>query len=140
MSLPHRQIHGSDGEQWEGVHFDHDNHKCHVQHNFHSTCRVKKRLFLHFLNRQVLIRNIKDKSQGDLYLCQLAKFPIFMNDSQHMYLILIIDGFILTQCSAKYLKPKAVSYLGKALYTTDTPPCSPTGSRSVGRWSGGCTS
>lgn len=61
-------------------------------------------------------------------------------ESQHMYLILIIGGFKLTQCSAKYLKPKAVSYLGKALYTTDTPPCSPTGSRSVGRWSGGCTS
>lgn len=79
---------------------------------------------------------------GWFILVSVSKFPIFMNDSQHMYLILIIDGFILTQCSASYLKPKAVlvSYLGKALYTTDTPPCSPTGSRSVGRWSGGCTS
>lgn len=31
---PHRQVHGADGEEREGVDFDHDGHEGHVEENF----------------------------------------------------------------------------------------------------------
>lgn len=43
ISLPHCKIHGSNSKQGEGVHFDHDGHKCHVQQHLNKACRFEMR-------------------------------------------------------------------------------------------------
>lgn len=35
--LPHSKIHGADGEQREGMHFDHDGHEGHIQQHLNET-------------------------------------------------------------------------------------------------------
>lgn len=34
VNSPHRQVHGADGEEREGVDFDHDGHEGHVEEDF----------------------------------------------------------------------------------------------------------
>lgn len=34
VTSPHRQVHGADGEEREGVDFDHDGHEGHVEEDF----------------------------------------------------------------------------------------------------------
>lgn len=38
LELPHSQVHGPNGEEWEGVHLDHDGHEGHVQQDFDEAC------------------------------------------------------------------------------------------------------
>lgn len=40
-SLPHGQVHGPDGKEWEGVDLYHDGHEGDVQQNFDETCTAK---------------------------------------------------------------------------------------------------
>lgn len=39
LKLPHREIHGSNGKQGEGVHFDHYGHERHVQQHLKKACK-----------------------------------------------------------------------------------------------------
>ena len=44
VNSPHRQVHGADGEEREGVDFDHDGHEGHVEENFDEAWGGKKHL------------------------------------------------------------------------------------------------
>ena len=47
MNIPDSQVHGSNSEQWESMHLDHDEDKGHIQYHPDQTCtKIEWKVFL----------------------------------------------------------------------------------------------